>query len=155
MHSYTVHLPVSATSREDQLNKAVFVRDGFHIVALLVPPLWLLWHRQWLGLPLYAAIWVLFNFSTDFVSGWVLAIANFVFGLGLALEASTLRRWRLDARGWQFADAFVAADIEDAEQRFFDRLKAPEQNSASKIAPANFTTTPVITPTSTVIGYSS
>lgn len=153
MHSYTVHLPAHEAAREEQLKKAVFVRDGFHLLALLAPPLWLLWHRQWLGLLMYVAVLVLFDFSTDFVSDWALGIANLLFGIGIALEASTLRRWRLQAHGWQTVDAFAAHDLEDAEQRFFARLKKTEQTIAADVAQTQFTSTPIITPTSTVIGY--
>lgn len=153
MHSYTVHLPAYEASREKQLKKAIFVRDGFHLLALILPPLWLLWHRQWLGLLMYAAVLVLFDFSTDFVSDWALGIANLLFGLGIALEASTLRRWRLQARGWPIADAFAAQDLDDAEQRFFERLKQPDHTIATDAKQVRFTSTPTIRPTSTVIGY--
>ncbi|MEP0522069.1 MAG: DUF2628 domain-containing protein [Hyphomicrobiales bacterium] len=155
MHSYTVHLSDREASREEQLSKAVFVRDGFHLVAFIIPPLWLLWHRQWLGLLMYAAVLVIFDFGTDFVSGWALGIANFLIGLGIALEASTLRRWRLQARGWQLADAFAAHDLEDAEQRFFERLKDSRKAAPLETKPTRFSSTPIITPSSTVIGYQS
>lgn len=153
MHSYTVHLPANKTSREEQLKRAVFVSDGFHFVALIAAPVWLLWHRQWLGLLLYAAALVLFEYSTDFVSSWALGIVNLLFGIGVALEASTFRRWRLEARGWRIVDAFAAHDLDDAEQRFFKRLKEPHLQSAAGVAPAKFSSTPTIIPTSTVIGY--
>lgn len=153
MHSYTVHFSTREASREEQFERAVFVRDGFHVVALLAPPLWLLWHRQWLGLLLYAAVLILFDFSTEFVSPWALAIVNVLFGLGVALEASTLRRWRLQARGWHIVDAFAAQDLDDAEQRFFERLKEPQKQPDTNVAPTRFSSTPTITPSSTVIGY--
>lgn len=121
MRSFTVHLPPLA-SAEERLAKAVFVRDGFHAVALLVPPLWLLWYRQWLGLALYVAAMIVLDYSAGYVSVWAIFIVNLLFGIGLALEASTLRRWRLDARGWQMAAALSAHDLEDAELRFFTGL---------------------------------
>lgn len=118
MQSYTVHTPPSP-SQDERLSKAVFVRDGFHLVALIAPPLWLLWYRQWLGLALYIAALILLDFATEIASFWALSIVNFLFGLGIALEASTLRRWRLNAKGWQLAGVVSAYDLEDAEERFF------------------------------------
>ncbi|WP_306260665.1 DUF2628 domain-containing protein [Pararhizobium sp. IMCC21322] len=121
MQSYTVHTPPSP-SQHERLSIAVFVRDGFHIVALIAPPVWLLWYRQWLGLALYIAALVVLDFATDIASFWALSIVNFLFGLGIALEASTLRRWRLSAKGWQLAGVVSAYDLEDAEERFFASL---------------------------------
>jgi len=129
MQSYTVHTPPSP-SQDERLSKAVFVRDGFHLVALIAPPLWLLWYRQWLGLALYIAALVLLDFATEIASFWALSIVNFLFGLGIALEASTLRRWRLNAKGWRLAGVVSAYDLEDAEERFFASL-AEERKSAN------------------------
>ncbi|MEH6725690.1 MAG: DUF2628 domain-containing protein [Hyphomicrobiales bacterium] len=122
MQSYTVHTPPSS-SQDERLSEAVFVRDGFHLVALIAPPLWLLWYRQWLGLVLYVAVLTVLDFSTDIASFWTLSIVNFLFGIGIALEASTLRRWRLNARGWQQAGVVTAYDLEDAEERYFAGLR--------------------------------
>ncbi len=46
----------------------------------------------------------------------------FLLRLWFGFEASSLRRWRLDASGWRLADAFVADDMQDAETRFFERF---------------------------------
>lgn len=121
MQAYTVHLP-PVPSRQEQLSRAVFVRDGFHLVALLAPPVWLLWYRQWLGLALYVAALIILDFSADFASYWSLSIINTLFGIGIALEASTLRRWRLSARNWRMAGVVTGYDLQDAEERFFAGL---------------------------------
>lgn len=132
MRSFTVHLPPLA-SEEERLAKAVFVRDGFHVVALLAAPLWLLWYRQWLGLALYIAAMIVLDFSAGFLSGWAFSIINLLFGIGLALEASTLRRWRLDAHGWHMAAALSAHDLEDAEQRFFTSLAGSHRQPGAPV----------------------
>lgn len=121
MQAYTVHLP-PVPSRQEQLSRAVFVRDGFHLVALLAPPVWLLWYRQWLGLALYVSALIILDFSADFASYWSLSIINTLFGIGIALEASTLRRWRLSARNWRMAGVVTGYDLQDAEERFFAGL---------------------------------
>ena len=55
MPVFTVHAPIaiSGTTNTDEF---VFVRDGFHFWAFLFGPLWLLWHRLWVMLAVYAVI---------------------------------------------------------------------------------------------------
>lgn len=134
MQFYTVHTQPSFPEAK-RLSEAVFVRDGFHLVALIAPPLWLLWYRQWLGLMLYIAALIVLDFATEFASVWSLSVLNFLFGIGIALEASTLRRWRLHAKGWRLTDVVSAYDIEDAEERFFAGL-AHRQEAPAKPTPS-------------------
>ena len=47
MASYVAMLPPRG-SPEQRMEQAVFIRDGFSWPGLIVPPLWLLWHRLWL-----------------------------------------------------------------------------------------------------------
>ena len=47
MAIYVVMEPPAARPNEAS-DGAVFMRDGFSLLALLVPPLWLLWHRLWI-----------------------------------------------------------------------------------------------------------
>ena len=47
MAIYVVMEPPAATEAE-AIERAVLVRDGFAVLAFLVPPLWLFWHRLWI-----------------------------------------------------------------------------------------------------------
>jgi hypothetical protein len=59
MPVYTVHAPVAdGTDARPATDGFVFVRDGFHFWAFVLGPLWLAWHRLWLALIGYVAIWV-------------------------------------------------------------------------------------------------
>src|SRR3954471_16043306 len=59
MPVYTVHAPVAdGTDPRSATDRFVFVRDGFHFWAFLFGPLWLAWHRLWLALIGYVAVWV-------------------------------------------------------------------------------------------------
>ena len=49
MAIFSVHLPDKATP-DLVAERAVFVRDGFALWAMLLGPLWFLRHREWLGL---------------------------------------------------------------------------------------------------------
>ncbi len=57
MPTYTVHepLPRKGESAADP-ERFVFVRDGFHIWAFVLAPLWLLLHRLWLALTIYVVV---------------------------------------------------------------------------------------------------
>ena len=59
MPVYTVHAPVAdGTDPRSVTDRFVFVRDGFHFWAFVFGPLWLAWHRLWLALIGYIAVWI-------------------------------------------------------------------------------------------------
>jgi hypothetical protein len=121
MKVYTVHEPRKLTG--DPVRDAerfVFVRDGFHVWAFLLGPLWMLWHRMWLVLLGYvvlsaavqAGLWAL---GAPSVARWGV---GFLIALLVGFEAATLRRWTLRKR--TNVGVVVGRDREDAERRFFD-----------------------------------
>jgi len=122
MAVYTVHAPVAPDLR-DEAERFVFVRDGFHTWAMLLGPLWLVWHRLWLVLIGYlvinaavAGILALVSAPSD-----VRTLVFVLIALLMGLEAASLRRWSYSRRKWQQIDFVVADDEEKAERRFFDR----------------------------------
>ena len=50
MPVYTVHAPVTNGDGVAATDRFAFVRDGFHVWAALLAPVWLAWHRLWLAL---------------------------------------------------------------------------------------------------------
>ena len=50
MPVYTVHAPVMNGDGVRATDRFAFVRDGFHVWAALLAPIWLAWHRLWLAL---------------------------------------------------------------------------------------------------------
>src|SRR5258708_39917726 len=50
MPVYTVHAPKAQGADFRATDRFVFVRDGFHLWAALLGPVWLIWHRLWLAL---------------------------------------------------------------------------------------------------------
>lgn len=123
MSVYTVHEPPPRTEEiAADPARFRFVRDGFHVWAFLLGPLWMLWHRLWLVLVLYlllsaalhAGLWLISATSgTTFVVGLLVSIL-------IGLEAPTLRRWTLRRRGWTMVGVVTASDTEMAERRFYD-----------------------------------
>jgi hypothetical protein len=116
MRAYTVHAP----RIDPQPDRFVFVKDGFSWPALVIPFLWMLWHRMWLTLVGFlvflAAVVGLSHVGAD---GEAVLI-----GLGglliLGFEGNNLRRLSLRWRGFQEVGSAVGEDLEEAEIRFFN-----------------------------------
>jgi len=124
MPVYTVHAPPDGanTGINDQF---VFVRDGFHFWAMIFGPLWLLWHRLWLGL----LGWVIFIGALRIgLTGlgvsriWIL-LADIIVAVLMGLEAASLRRWALSRGKWRQLDIVIADSEDTAEYRFFERWR--------------------------------
>jgi len=123
MSVYTVHEPPrrAGTAAAD-VERFAFVRDGFSWWAFLFAPLWMLRHRMWLVLIGYVVIVGAIEIPVK-LSGAPSLAANLIgilLGLLVGFEASTLRRFTLNRRGWKNLGVVSGDDLEDAERRFFD-----------------------------------
>jgi hypothetical protein len=119
-----------------------FVRDGFHVWAFLLTPLWLIYRRLWLVLVGYLLLIVVAETAFHFLrlpESTRLAI-DLLIGLLIGLEASTLRRWTYGLRKWSTIGVVSAEDEETAERRFFARWvengAAREPARTTPVAPA-------------------
>jgi len=142
MAVYTVHQPpLRATDAAPDPQRFVFVRDGFSIWAFVAAALWMLWHRMWLILVVYAAVTVGLETSLRYagVGSFILSLVALLISLLVGIEAGTLRRFTLARRGWKNVGVVSAYDLEDAERRFFaDWVRAaPTAHSASSAPPRN------------------
>lgn len=126
MPVYTVHAPIAYAADLRTTDKFVFVRDGFHVWAMVLGPLWLIAKRLWLALLGWVVITVLLEIAVAQFGGGRLAVigVDALIAVLLGLEASTLQRWAYSRRGWRQLDVVVADDEETAERRFFDRFTA-------------------------------
>jgi Protein of unknown function (DUF2628) len=133
MPVYTVHAPVISHANGRATDRFAFVRDGFHFWAVLLSPLWLLWHRLWLAL----IGWIILLLALDVgmaslgASRTAIFVANVLVAVLMGFEAASLRRWTLSRRNWRQLDIVVAADEEQAERRFFDRWTAKQRSLAN------------------------
>jgi len=132
MPTFTVHAPPPRKGETTLApERFVFVRDGFHVWAFLLTPLWLLARRLWLGFIGYVVLTVVFGVALRLFGAP--RPVTFLVGLAIALlfgfEAATLRRWKLSRRrGWRVLGVVVGEDRESAERRFFGEwiARAPE-----------------------------
>ena len=127
--------PEEPVSPEDFL----FVKDGFCWPALVVPVLWILWHRMWLTL-VYYVVFVLVVAWTGRLGGDNLATTLAILGGVLfALEANNVRRLSLESRGFSEVGAAVGRNYDEAETRFFAEWAgqpqaAPEREAIARAA---------------------
>lgn len=120
MHVYTVHLPAQARPGDaEAFEKAVLVRDGFHVWAFLFTAFWFLYHRLWLAaIGVFVALSV-FGLVVDrlALAPWAGLAAHVLASTLIGLEASSLKRWTCGRNGFAMVDIVSGADEEEAEAK--------------------------------------
>ncbi|MBO1038244.1 DUF2628 domain-containing protein [Brucella pituitosa] len=124
MAQFVVLEPAGAQSSE----KAVFVRDGFYTLALILPVVWLLLQRLWFEAVAVLGVTILLG-----VAGSALGISSAVplitllFSLFVALEGVNWKIAKLKRQGFTEKAVIDAADLEEAEIRYFYGLEEVAQ----------------------------
>jgi Protein of unknown function (DUF2628) len=140
MSIYTVHEPpLRAGTAAPELERYVFVRDGFSFWAFLFGPLWMLRYRMWLVFALFVVISIVLEglVVAAGASDAVLAAVGLLISLWVGLEAATLRRFTLRRRGWTDVGVISGEDREAAECRFFEAwLQQGPQTARSPVVPS-------------------
>ena len=121
--TYTVHEPPdTAADRVDRASDLLFVKDGFHWLTALFPPLGLITKRLWLELLGYVLIVGLVTSLLHWAGlnpNWIaLFVAALSFYLGF--EVSSLERNHLDRNGWQTLGSVTGRNLSECERRFFE-----------------------------------
>lgn len=131
MALYTLHLP---HGRRDAaaLEQAVVLRDGFSWAAFIFGPLWLVWHRLWLGLGLYVAAAVIIGGAEVLLGlGPRSSIAlDLLVALALGFEGRSLRRAKLEAQGCSLEGVAAARRQDEAERKLLGPLVTPVSTPA-------------------------
>jgi hypothetical protein len=120
-------------ARADRL---AFVREGFSWVALLVPLVWLLYHRMWIESLVLFLVYVGLQlaFGGDAQGQALTAWAVLAISVLFAFEANDLRTASLERRGYRFAGVASGRDRVDAERAFFLKW-LPEQERTQPVTP--------------------
>ena len=122
MPTYTVYAPPPRKGEKASApERFVFVRDGFHVWAFLLTPLWLLRYRLWLAFAIYAVVTILIAVVMRRFGLWpsVQFASGFLVSLLVGLEAASIRRRKLAWKRWSTLGFVVGDDVEAAEHRFF------------------------------------
>ena len=122
MTTYTVHLPPQGGA-SGELERARFVPERSSLLALVVPIVWLLWHRLWYALAVYLLIGGIASVLASWTQSPPIGLLATLPGLYLFLEGRQLLRGRLERQGWRFAGVVEADNAEEADLRYFsDRV---------------------------------
>lgn len=118
MAIYMVMEPPAASAQEASM-RAVLVRDGFSVIAFLVPLVWLAWHRLWIeAVLLFAASVAGMAAGQALDHAWLGGVLSFVLSVYVGLEGAALRIGALRRRGWREWGAVEAGNAAEAEIRY-------------------------------------
>ena len=119
---FTVYAREGDASGED----VRLVREGFCFWAFLLHGLWLLYHRQWLGLLLFAPLYgcLIALGSSGMLPTPAIAALQLALQLWLGCVAHDLERMQLERYGYTLRDVVIAPSSLLAEQRYLDRSMA-------------------------------
>jgi hypothetical protein len=122
MASYVVMEPASDRRGE----AAVFIRDAFAPVAVILPFVWLLWNRLWFeaALTLFATLILTGAAAWSGLPQFV-GIGSILLGLYVALEGGALKIAAARRRGFEDGAVVNAGSITEAEERYY-LSRAPE-----------------------------
>ena len=150
MASYVVMEPPFDAGGGDargRADRAVLVRDGFHLFAFLVPALWLLFHRLWIEALLVIAVsLVLAGAGSAAGLGNAAPVLSLLVSLYVGLEGPALRLARYRRRGWRDWGVVEADSAGDAEIRYLAETDAGEDGHEDRQEEAVWPTAPVAAP---------
>ena len=136
----------------------VFVRDGFAVVAFLVPLAWLLWHRLWIEAAVALAATVLLGVLGEMAGfGAGAGLLSLLVSIFAGLEGQALRIAALRRRGWTDAGIADADTLEDAEARYFagdlEPFPEPAQAAPQPVPPVQVAARPAHGPALGLFAY--
>jgi hypothetical protein len=131
MSVYTVQAPIGALG-EAELEKSVFLREGFSWGAFWFSFIWLIWQRLWL----VAVLWLFAEGFLSWLARAYISPASFLLialalRIFLGLEANALLRRKLARRRYRLLGVVAATGLEAAERQFFSRQLAPQAGPAT------------------------
>lgn len=98
---------------------AEVVRDGFSLLAFLVPLLWMLWHRLWIEAIAYLVlVAALVGLGSVLGMGELAGVLALPLNILAGLEASTMHQRGLRRRGFEEWGALEARDSREALTRY-------------------------------------
>lgn len=143
MATYAVYCPKGIDPAEAP-EKLRFVPERPSLWALLVPPLWLICRRLWLGLAFWLIAVVALAVVTRGMADDPAGLIWLVFWLWFAFAARDIEQGSLTRTGWRLIDLVEAPTLAAAEHRHFDRAYAAPRAAATVPAPARHAPTGVI-----------
>ncbi|RWE38669.1 MAG: DUF2628 domain-containing protein [Mesorhizobium sp.] len=115
----TAYVVMEPPGRSEKVDMTTLVRDGFTWLGLLVPPLWLAWHRLWVEAALaFVIMSVLSMLGQKLGLGVAGSLLSLLVSLYVGLEGQGLRIAALRRRGWHEWGVVEAGRLGDADMRY-------------------------------------
>ncbi|TPL77435.1 DUF2628 domain-containing protein [Mesorhizobium sp. B2-3-15] len=115
----TAYVVMEPPGRSEKVDTTTLVRDGFTWLGLLVPPLWLAWHRMWVEAALaFVVMGVLSMLGERLGLGVAGSLLSLLVSLYVGLEGQGLRIAALRRRGWHEWGVVEAGWLADADMRY-------------------------------------
>ncbi len=110
----------------------VVVKEGFAWLALLMPLLWLLWHRLWWETLFVLVVFVAVGVAASFMPVSPLALMGIhsLMNLAIAFIGNDLRCAKLERNGYEAVAVLQGNTQLEAEALFFDTWGRPEKYGA-------------------------
>jgi hypothetical protein len=119
MASFLVLAPRSQNGRRDD-DSTVFIRDGFAVLAFILPVPWLLVHRLWFEAALVLGLTIAISVVGDFTGhDDMAAFVTAVLSLLVGFEANNWRAAAVERRGYEQIAVVDARNADDAETTWF------------------------------------
>jgi hypothetical protein len=153
MASFVVMEPPGSGGQKSA--EAKFVRDGFVFPALVIPVLWMLWHRMWLESGLVFLATAIFGALADRADmGTLAALLSLALAVFTGFEGAALRIASLRRKGWIETAVVEAQSAADAELRYLYDAEELEPVAAEPAPRPSLPSAPV-TPTGPALGLMS
>ncbi len=152
MASYVVLTPPDSGELDD---RAVFIRDGFSLPALIIPVLWLLWNRLWFAAVMLLLLSVAIAAAITLLPAWsvVLTVASVLLSLFVALEGNSWCINKKERQGWTFRSVLEAPNYATAEEIWFAQtVERQASSNATGSAPPVFGKQTAMRPASATAG---
>ena len=121
---YTVYAPDKQNPLSgDNISKIEFIAERKSIWALLLPYLWLIYHKLWWELLAFAIYMIAPIFVAQQGAEVHAVILSYLPAVFLFLEGSALRCYRLERKGWHYLGVVEAENSSDAEFKFFKQYE--------------------------------
>ncbi|TPI22352.1 DUF2628 domain-containing protein [Mesorhizobium sp. B3-2-1] len=115
----TAYVVMEPPGRSEKVDTTTLVRDGFTWLGLLVPPLWLAWHRLWVEAALaFVVMGVLSMLGQKLGLGVAGSLLSLLVSLYVGLEGQGLRIAALRRRGWHEWGVVEAGWLGEADIRY-------------------------------------
>ncbi|MEI9407550.1 DUF2628 domain-containing protein [Mesorhizobium salmacidum] len=134
----TAYVVMEPPGRSEKVDTMTLVRDGFTWLGLLVPPLWLAWHRLWVEAALaFVVMGVLSMLGQKLGLGVAGSLLSLLVSLYVGLEGQGLRIAALRRRGWHEWGVVEAGWLADADMRYVLEIEglSDEEAPAPRIVP--------------------